>query len=144
MITLREITRDNYLECLRLKVAPEQEGFVASNAISLAQSKYHPETVPLAIYHDETMVGFIMYCIDSDDDSYWIWRLMVDARYQSKGYGTQAMKQVIERITADKSRNKVFISFEPENSNAERLYAGLGFVHTGEIMRGEAVMRLDY
>ena len=42
MILLREITRDNYMDCLRLKVKPEQLSFVASNAVSLAQSKYEP------------------------------------------------------------------------------------------------------
>ncbi len=60
-MTLREITRENWLQCVRLKVAPEQEPFVAPNGVSLAQSKYEPEWVPLALYDDDEMVGFVMY-----------------------------------------------------------------------------------
>ena len=47
MITLREITRENYIACLLLKVKTEQENFVATNAISLAKAKYEPECIPI-------------------------------------------------------------------------------------------------
>jgi len=33
MITLKEITRDNFWDCVSLEVAPEQSDFVASNAV---------------------------------------------------------------------------------------------------------------
>ena len=144
MITLREITRSNYLECLRLTVAPEQRELVSTNAFSLAQSRYHPETVPLVIYNQDTMVGFVMYCIDVDDDNYWVWRLMVDEKHQGKGYARQAMQLVIADITRDNTRNKILISFHPANTRAERLYKSLGFKHTGRTIDGETVMQLDY
>lgn len=34
-VTLREVTKENLRAVLRLKVAPHQEQFVASNAVSL-------------------------------------------------------------------------------------------------------------
>jgi diamine N-acetyltransferase len=144
MVSLREITRENHIECLKLKVGPGQEGFVASNAVSLAQSKFYPNAKPQAIYADDTMVGFLMTCVDEEDDNYWIWRLMVDARHQSKGYGREAMKLALEAIRADKARSKVLLSIEPENKAAEKLYLDLGFRHTGKVVDGEAVMQLDY
>ncbi len=58
-ITLKEITKDNYVECIRLKVRDNQR-FVASNVYSLAESKYEPENIPMAVYAGETMVGFVM------------------------------------------------------------------------------------
>ena len=76
MITLRPISKDNLWECLDLSVHPNQQQYVASNAISISQSKVQPECIPLAIYHDEMMVGFLMYCLDSEDDEYWIYRLL--------------------------------------------------------------------
>ena len=36
-IALREITKENLRDIFKLKVAPEQERFVASNAVSIAQ-----------------------------------------------------------------------------------------------------------
>lgn len=144
MVQLKEIDKDNYMQCLKLKVKQDQNSFVASNAVSLAQSKYHEDSFPLAIYSDDVMVGFLMHCIDADDNNHWIWRLMIDEGHQGKGYGKEAMKQVMENIKKDKTRNKILLSFEPENKNAERLYTSLGFIATGEINEGEAVMQYDY
>ena len=87
MITLRPISKDNFWDCIDLAVHPEQQSFVTSNAISIAQSKVQPECIPLAIYHEDVMVGFVMYCLDTDDDEYWIYRLMIDQHYQNQGFG---------------------------------------------------------
>ena len=144
MIILREVTRDNYVECLELKVRPDQASFVASNAYSLAESKFFADCYPRAIYNDDVMVGFIMYGIDSDDGNYWVARLMIDERYQSHGYGAEAMKQAMAAITCDKTHSKILISFEPENTHAEKLYTRLGFQHTGRVIEGELVMQYDY
>ncbi len=142
-IILQEITRDNWERCVRLRVAPEQEHFVASNAISLAQSKYEPEYIPLAVYDDNEMVGFVMYGQDRNDGKFWIARVMVDQRQQGKGYGRTAMQLLLERIQAMPNCDEILISYEPENEVARRLYASFSFRETGEIVEGEAVARLS-
>jgi diamine N-acetyltransferase len=43
-VTLREITHETLGAILKLKVAPSQESFVASNAVSIAQAHFQPET----------------------------------------------------------------------------------------------------
>ncbi|WP_256872363.1 GNAT family N-acetyltransferase [Paenibacillus sp. 79R4] len=91
MIALREIDRDNFYDVIKLSVSDEQKEFVASNLFSLAQAKAYPECICLAINQDEVLVGFTMYCIDQEDQEYWIYRLMIDAAHQSKGYGKAAM-----------------------------------------------------
>src|SRR5215472_7357385 len=99
-VGVREITRENWLQCVRLTVATEQESFVASNALSLAQSKYEPEWIPLAVYDDDEMVGFLMYGVYRDEGKYWILRVMVDQRFQGKGYGRAAMGLLLGRLRA--------------------------------------------
>lgn len=59
----------------------DQQGFVASNMLSLAQAKVQDECVPLAIYDDDAMVGFVMYAKDRTDHQHWIYRLMIDQRF---------------------------------------------------------------
>jgi diamine N-acetyltransferase len=142
-VTLREITRDNWIQCVRLEVAPEQGHFVASNAISLAQSKYEPEYIPLAVYNGDEMVGFVMYGLARDYGKYFILRVMVDHHRQGKGYGRAAMELLLDRIRALPDCDEVFISYEPENEVARRLYASFGFRETGEIVEGETVARLS-
>jgi len=144
MINLREIDRNNIWDILKLKVTKEQMHFVATNAVSIAQAKVQPECVPLAIYDDETPVGFIMYCIDLEEKEYCIYRLMVDSRYQRKGYGRVALQKVIDKIKEDKDHHKILISFEPNNDVAKNLYISMGFVPDGRIIDGEIVYVLEY
>lgn len=55
-VVLREITKENFHECIRLQVAEDQVNNVASNVYSLAQAKVNPRLVPLAIY-DGSILG---------------------------------------------------------------------------------------
>lgn len=142
MITLREITPDNWLTCIGLSVREGQRDFVASNVFSLAQAKVFPSCVPLAIYRDEEMVGFAMYGIDPEDGEMWISRLMIDQKHQGCGYGKLAMLQLLDMFRQDTACHAVFLSFEPENTGAEALYTALGFEPTGQIIEGERVMKL--
>ena len=138
-ITLRPLTADNWIECIYLTVTPEQEGFVWPNSNSIAQFHFEPSCVPLIIYHDETMVGFTMY----DTADYMILRLMIDQRYQRRGYGCAAMQLLFERLEREYAHPTVSVSFVPGNTAAEQLYLSLGFQHTGEIEDGEIVVRRD-
>lgn len=150
-VRLQPITRENFRECVRLKVASEQEHFVASNAVSIAQTYAWKQCVPLAIYDGATMVGFVMYARNEDEEpsgppepGYSIWRLMIDQRFQGRGYGREAMRLLIDRIRAEPGGTDIAISYEPENDVARKLYASLGFVESGEQDEGETVARLRF
>ena len=139
VIELREITRDNFHEVIKLSVHDEQKAYVATNIYSMAEAKVKPECVPLAIYNQNVPVGFIMYCIDADDNEYWIFRLMIDKTHQGKGYGYEAMMAVLSIMQLETAYDKVYISFEPENATAKKLYERIGFVPDGRIIDGEIV-----
>ena len=144
VITLQPITADNWYECVRLKVDDSQTQFVASNAYSLAQSKFEPECVPLAVYNDEQLVGFVMYKPE-DYGLAKIWfieRLMIGEGHQGKGYGRAAMMALIERLRSQKGYTAILISFVQGNEIAQKLYSDLGFKDTGEIEEEELVYRL--
>lgn len=143
-VSLQPITRDNFRDCVRLKVAAEQEHFVASNAISIAQTYAWKQCVPLAIYDGDTIVGFAMYARNEDEPGYSIWRLMVDQRFQGRGFGRAAMRLLIDRLRAEPDCTNIAISYEPHNDVARKLYASLGFVETGEVDDGETVARLRF
>ncbi|UCD05409.1 MAG: GNAT family N-acetyltransferase [candidate division WOR-3 bacterium] len=144
MIEFREITKENFWECVELSVSKEQADFVTSNAISIAQSKVQPECIPLAVYDNDVMVGFLMYCIDEDDGEYWIYRMMVDEKYQSKGYGEQMLEKLLGLIKQDRTRNKIFLGVHKESINAVKLYKRFGFYFNGQVIGSEHIMRLDY
>ena len=141
-IRLASVDRHNFHAVLQLKVTPAQRDFVASNGYSIAQAYVQPECVPLAVYEEDTLVGFIMYALDETDQEYWVYRLMIDAAFQRRGYGRSALSLVIERI-AKLGRKVLYISFEPENRGAELLYKSLGFVPDGRMDGSEVIYRLN-
>lgn len=141
-ITLRDITKDNWRECLRLKVAADQVEFVATNAYSLTQSKYEPHCIPQGIHDGDTMVGFTMYGRDPNDGGYWIYRIMVGEGCQGKGYGRVALTEVLRRLREMPDCGEVRLSYNPDNVSAAEWYARVGFRPTGELLGREIVARL--
>lgn len=144
MVDFKQITRENFWDCVSLAVSKDQNDFVTNNAVSVAQAKVQPECIPLAIYDDETMVGFLMYCIDEDDSEYWIYRMMIDEKYQSKGYGKKSLEKLLEIIKSDASRNKIYLGVHRESISAVKMYEGCGFSFDGQVFGSEHIMRLDY
>ena len=68
MVSLRPIDSSNYRECIQLSVAPDQQGFVASNLQSLAEAYVWREAAePYAVYSDDEMVGFGLLFPLADD-----------------------------------------------------------------------------
>lgn len=140
-VSLKEITPENFRECIDLKVSEDQKHFVAANVYSIAQSKIYPTYNTLAVYAKDKMVGFVMFGLDTDDDRFYLGRLMIGEKFQGKGYGKAAVLEVIEKLKEDKDCKEIYLSFVPENENAEKLYEKIGFERTSEMNGEEIVMR---
>lgn len=141
-ITLRKITEETVESVLKLQVAEDQERFVASNAKSIAQAYFSEHAWFRAIYAGNKPVGFVMLYLDEEKPEYWIWRFMIDERYQRQGYGSQALAQVIEHVKGLPEPNEIVLSYTPGEGEPAPFYRKLGFVETGEWEREEKVMKL--
>jgi diamine N-acetyltransferase len=142
-VTLRQISADNWQECLNLRVYEEQQSFAPPNVYALARAYVFPECVPLAIYVGETMVGFLMYEFDTTDHIPWILHFMIDQAHQGNGYGRAAFQELILRVEAQSERSEIRVSIAPDNAVGERVYRRMGFDYTGELREGAQVMRLQ-
>jgi len=126
-ITLQPITKSNWKECVNLSVAADQTKFVPDNLYSIAEAQFYPDAVPLAIYDDHQMVGFIMYGRDEQTHKWKIFRLMVEVTHQGKGYARAALQQVITEIARHPDSDEIIICYHNSNQAARNLYAQLGF-----------------
>lgn len=160
MLRIEKVNGKNVWDILKLNVKEEQADFVASNDVSIIEA-YTAITgggyaFPFGIYDDNTLVGFLMVGYDTDEDwddapeiannNYNLWRLMIDKRYQHKGYGKEAVKLALNFINTRPCGEAKYcwLSYEPENTVAKKLYSSFGFVETGD-MDGEeliAVLKL--
>lgn len=144
MVTLAPVTADNWEDVVDLEVEDSERDNLASNAYSLAQSKFEPEAVPLAIVAGGQPVGFMMYERDSGEDGRCsLYRFMIDREQRGHGYGRKALECLIARLRAEPGITSLSVCYVPGNETARRLYGGVGFVETGLDGEGEMIAVLD-
>ena len=91
---LRPISQDNFLDAFHLRLAPGQERFVSHPIRSLAQAYvYRNQCQPFGICAAGKMVGYVLVIYDYDVPEYDIWRMMIDAAEQGRGYGGAGIHQ---------------------------------------------------
>ena len=112
MLKLKKINRNNVAEILKLEVFDNQKSFVATNNSSIIEAYIaiteNNDVFTFGIYKGDIPIGFLMigYDVNSDDEgapriakgNYNIWRLMIDKKFQGKGFGKKAMDLAIEFI----------------------------------------------
>ncbi|MBI5276889.1 MAG: GNAT family N-acetyltransferase [Burkholderiales bacterium] len=147
-VSLREINADTLRPVLRLAVAKDQQRFVASNAVSLAQALFAPDAWYRAIYVDDEPAGFVMLEDQSlrepppADAQIGVWRFMVAERFQGRGVGQAAMRLVIAHARSRERFDKLSLSYVAAPGGPDGFYRSLGFRDTGRIDEGELVMEL--
>ena len=155
---LEKITWDNVDSIINLHVNKEQRDFVAANKDSFVDACVRmiceeKKVYPFGIYLGKKPVGFIMITYDVGEDdgeepsaewflrnSYFIWRFMIDRRYQGNGYGRRAMELALDFIRTFPAGEAKYcwLSYEPKNEVARKLYASFGFEeHPEQYEEGE-------
>lgn len=146
----RAITRDNVNAFFKLKVAPEQEHLVAPNEITLAQAPYEPAGEVWGIFEGEEPVG-LFAIIDmaryphpepgDDRQSAYLWRLMIGAEHQGKGYGRFAIEEC-KSIARGWGLSRLTSSVVQAENSGMAFYEKLGFRQTGAVMDRELVITM--
>lgn len=143
-VSLREVTRETLMSVIRLKVAPDQERFVAPNAVSIAQAYFDRDAAWFrAVYADETPVGFLMLHDDPASRNYFLWRFMIDHRFQGMGFGARAIELLVEHVRTRPGAARLSTSCVPGEGSPGPFYEKMGFAYTGESDDGELVMRRE-
>lgn len=147
IVTLREITNDNRGDILRLAVAPGQTDFVDGVAPSLKEAAAKPDVCPWfrAIYAGETPVGFVMIADGVPAGNavfewpYFLWRLLIDAGHQRRGYGTAALDLVVEYVRGRPGAVELVTSAVPGEGSPIPFYERCGFHPTAGMLDREHV-----
>ncbi len=141
-VTLRKITGKTVRAICNLSVSEDQRRFVAPNAVSIAQAYFAKSAWFRAIYADETPVGFVMLAETPRLGKHYLWRFMIDAKYQGRGYGGKALELIVRHVKRDERAKALYLSVVRGKGSAVGLYKRFGFAFTGKVEYGEHVMRL--
>ena len=85
------------------------------------------------------MVGFAMY-EPRGNGVFSVHRLMIDAAHQNQGIGSWSMRLVMDTIVG-LGGETIYLSFQPKNIEAKRLFEKFGFVFHEREPDGEVVYR---
>jgi diamine N-acetyltransferase len=155
-VELRDIVTDaDRAAAIALRTAPGQDHFVASVEQSFADAIEHPEACARswAVYDGDQAVGFAMISDDIPRETldadptlagpYFLWRLLIDQRFQRRGYGTATLDGIVEYVRGRPNGDALITSAGQGEGSPQPFYERYGFVPTGEVMEGEVVLRLD-
>ena len=118
------------------------EEFVASNALSIVQSVYEDGWVIKGIEHDGELIGFTMFGRNEEEDFYELCRIMIDTRYQNKGYGTQAIRLVLDEMKTRFGCKEVYLSTDPANERGKHVYEKTGFRSEHRMLDDEELFKI--
>jgi diamine N-acetyltransferase len=139
LISMREITTANRRDVERLAVTAEQERYVAGVLESLEEAAATPAACPWyrAVYLGNEPVGFVMISDGIPEGHpaylgpYFLWRLLIDARSQGRGYGSAALDLVVEHVRTRPDARVLLTSVVPGPASPVGFYLRYGFSLTG-------------
>jgi diamine N-acetyltransferase len=145
VVSLRPLSAANHRAAEALRVSPSQQRFVSSVAESLAEAAEHPDAYAVywVVYAEDTPVGFVMIAdavASPDYRPHYLWKLLIDERYQRQGFGTAALDLIVEYF---RGRAEVLTTSAGQGDGSPiGFYERYGFERTGELSDHEVVLRL--
>jgi diamine N-acetyltransferase len=154
-VLLREIvTPGDRAAVMGLRLGPGQDRYLNSMEEIFEEADREQRAMPRAwAVHDaatEALVGFAMISDDipqpMDDDlvgPYFLWKLLIDAAFQSRGLGTATIDAIVGYLATRPAADVLYTSCADGPGSPRGFYLRYGFTDTGRVMWGENVLALE-
>ena len=136
MIQLSDITEENWLEAASLSVKDSQRDYLAPAIGILARGYVYRDcnAKVYAIENDGVIVGVALVRELTDEPlGYDLQQFMIDGRFQGKGYGTEALKQILDELRKEGRYEHVELCVKKADTGAIHVYEKCGFVDSGYV-----------
>jgi diamine N-acetyltransferase len=156
VVQLHEIVTDaDRAAVMKLRRGPGQERYLGSMASHFEDAVADARACPRmwSVHDGDLLVGFVMISdgipaerLAADDDlvgPYYLWRLLIDKRFQGNGYGAATIDAVVAYLRTRPAADVLWTSCEAGPGSPQPFYVRYGFVPTGEVKWGEDLLRLD-
>ncbi len=157
-VELRDIvTEDDVEAVMGLRRGPGQDRYLGSMISHFEDAIADARACPrMWSVHDAgtgELVGFVMISDDipeerlaADEDivgPYFLWRLLIDERFQGRGYGAATIDAIADYVSAKPNGSTLLTSCADGDGSPLPFYIRHGFTHTGEQKWGEHLLALD-
>lgn len=134
--------KKNWLEACDLKVREDQADFVSDARTSIACALAYKSTHRAYVMQEgDRAVGLLILEMDKKKEQYWVDIVLIDQRYQGRGYGKIMVGWGVEELKRHGAK-QLSIGVNRFNIPAQRLYASLGF-KPAEVFEGGMMMRIN-
>ena len=136
MIRLVEVTEENWIQIASLSVAEEQKRFLAPAIGILARGYVYRDcnAKVFGIADDVQMVGVALVREFTEEPvGYDLQQFMIDARFQGKGYGTEALQLILDKLKEEGKYHTVEVCVKEQAKAALKVYEKAGFVDSGYV-----------
>jgi len=141
-IKLVDITADNLSEICKLSntLTDSQKKCVATNAYSIAQAHYYPETAwfkGIYLIEGSVPIGFVMLdhvfddIPESDKPGIYLWRFMIKLDAQKNGYGREVLDLIADKFKSEGKKTLYTSCVMEEADSPYHFYIKYGFIDTG-------------
>jgi len=131
MVHLKDVTQQNFYECMDLERASNM--FVGGAADVIAEGytfRHHSTTY--AIYIDDTVVGLVTVSNEPHNGNHHFTNFIIADGFQGKGYAQQAVRAIIDLCIDKKDATGVELQVHEDNAIALHIYKKFGFAVTGK------------
>ena len=136
MIRLSDVTEENWFEVASLSVKDDQKEFLAP-AIGILARGYVYRNCGARVYvieNDDRIVGTALVREFTDEPlGYDLQQFMIDQRYQGRGYGSAALKLILEELRNEGRFDHVEVCVKKADLEAILFYEKHGFTDSGFI-----------
>jgi RimJ/RimL family protein N-acetyltransferase len=136
MVSLVEISEENWINFAALSVADDQKEYCASNIGIIARGYVYRncDAKVIGITADGEAVGLaLVRNLDEEPACYDLQQFMIDRRYQGKGYGTEALKLILSNLAKEGRYDSAEVCVKKDDAAALHVYEKTGFIDTGYI-----------
>ena len=133
---LISVTEENWMEIASLSVKEHQKGYVAPAIGILARGYVYRDCngKVYAFENEGMIVGTALVREFTDEPlGYDLQQFMIDGRYQNRGYGTEALRLILDELRKENHFDHVELCVKKADSEAIRLYEKLGFTDSGYV-----------
>ena len=136
MIHLVDVNEENWFEIINLKVDREQQKYL-DRPIGIIARGYIYRNCNARVFgiaDDSQIVGVALVRDFTEEPfNYDLQQFMIDGRFQNKGYGTEALRQILKLLKQEGRYHGVEVCVNREDTVAIHVYEKVGFVDSGYI-----------
>ena len=136
MIHLIDVNEENWLDIINLRVNEEQQKFLDRPTGIIARGYIYRNCNArvFGIADDAQMIGVALVRDFTEEPlNYELQQFMIDGRFQNKGYGTEALRQILKFLKQERRYPGVEVCVNREDTAAIHVYEKVGFVDSGYI-----------